>query len=265
MRFLKSILIILTVIFWLCKYSFAYDRVVILSPAAVDIFSKLGLDDSIVGVTRHIKEFKKARKVGSHIKPNIEIIASLNPDLIVYSNEKYFPKLLKSKVDAKFYRYDPRTVEEIFEKILEISKMMDVPQKGVRLVDDLKVKLKKVKKLRKIPKVVYEVMYVPYMVAGEKNIVSDVIRKAGGINLVKINRKLVRYSLEKVLALNPDIYIYQVGPMNKKAVAPEKRLEFKSLKSKFVEVDELLFSRGNSHTIDAILQLNQIFYRWSNE
>ena len=260
---LKSILLSAVAILCLSSSSWAYQRVVLLSPAAADIFLQLGLKGKIVGVTRHIKGFPDAVKVGSHIKPNVEIIASLHPDLIVYSTSKHLPQALKIKVKARYYHYDPKTIAQLFEEIMRIAQMLNVYPRGQKLVAQLKNKLAAVKKLSSHPRVVYEVMYIPYMLAGQKNIVSDVIAQAGGINLIQAPKKFVKYSLEKVVQLQPDIYIYQIGPMNKKPLPPQERLEFKTLKAKFLKVNELAYARANTHIIDAVLQLNKIFYRWT--
>jgi len=89
MKHMKLILIslIITLSLIISINLFAYNRVVVLAPAVGDIFKKLEIDSKVVGVTRHVRGFKNAVKVGSHIKPNIEIISSLKPDLIIISSD----------------------------------------------------------------------------------------------------------------------------------------------------------------------------------
>jgi iron complex transport system substrate-binding protein len=241
---------------------FAYNRVVVLAPAVGDIFKKLEIDSKVVGVTRHVRGFKNAVKVGSHIKPNIEIISSLKPDLIIISSTRFFNKNLQKYIKAKIYKYNPYKLSQILDAIKDFGKMFEKEKKAKQLILKLKNKLNKVKKLNKKPKVVFEIMQLPYIVSGKKDIVNDIIEKAGGINIVKTNKKHVRYSYEKVLALKPDIYIYQIGPMNKNPVPPEKREYLKNLKAKFIKIDERSFSRPNTTSFDNVLKLNKIFMEY---
>ncbi len=238
---------------------YAFNRVVILAPAAGDILKKLGVADSVVGVTKHMRGFKKAVKVGSHIRPNIEIISSLKPDLIIIQSTRFFNKNLQKSINAKIYKYDPYTLKQILSSINDFGKMFHKEKVAKNLIFKLKNKLKRVKKLNKKPKVVFEIMQLPYIVSGKKDIVNDIIEKAGGINIVNVNRKHVRYSYEKVLAAKPDIYLYQVGPMNKNPIPPEKREYLKDLKAKFIRIDERSFSRPNTKSFDNVLKLNKIF------
>ncbi|MGA1862058.1 ABC transporter substrate-binding protein [Deferribacter thermophilus] len=262
MKFLKWILNVLMVFILLTNSSLAYERVILLSPACADIFIKLGLNNKVVGITKHIKGFDNAVKVGSHLKPNLELMLSLNPDLIIYSNNRFLPNSL-DKFHIKTYKYDPKTIKEIFEQIKEIAYMMNVSESGNNLINELKNKLSKIKKLNKKPKVIYEITQTPYIVAGKNSIINDIIKKAGGINAIDINKKLVKFSIEKAISLNPDIYIYQVGPMNKAPTPPDKRPLFRNMKTIFIKVNELDFARANTKTIDNILFLNNIFYNWS--
>ncbi len=78
---LRSVLILVVLLFTF--NAFAADRVIVLAPAAADILQKLGSSSQIVGKTKSVEEFPNALKVGSHIRPNLEIIMSLKPDLII--------------------------------------------------------------------------------------------------------------------------------------------------------------------------------------
>lgn len=241
---------------------YAYERVVILSPAAADIFIKLGLESKVVGVTKSIKELPKAKRVGGHIKPNIELIKALNPDLIVISSNRFFTKDMQKTVNAEILKYNPHSISEIFKSIIEIGYFMEKEIEAEQLTEKLRQELAHIRRTTYIPTVVFESVYMPYTVAGSKNIVADIVKIAGGKYLINKKKKLVKFSVEKVVSLNPDIYIYQVGPMNKKPVKPEKRPEFKNMKSLFLEVDELSFSRANTNSIFNAVKLNEIIRQY---
>ncbi len=259
---LTKFILIKSAIFLFLSISFnlyAYERIVLLAPASADIFKKLGLSNYVVGVTKHIRGFKKATKVGSHIKPNIEIIYSLKPDMIVISSSRFFNKALQKRINADIFTYNPYTLDKILQIIHKLGKMFHREKEAENLIYMLNGKLKKLIHVNKKPKVVFEIMQMPYIVSGKKDIINDIIEKAGGINIVKVNKRHVRYSYEKVVEAKPDIYFYQVGPMNKNPVPPEKREYFKGLKSKFIKVHEKSFSRPNTKSFDNVVKLNKLF------
>jgi iron complex transport system substrate-binding protein len=237
----------------------AAERIVLLSPAAGDIIHKLNADDKVVGVTRNLEGFDKATKVGSHIRPNVEIIRFLDPDLLIISSNRFFSKEMAAAVGAEVYYYQPRTLDDIAVQIKELSKRLGKEQQGKKLIDRQWEKLKQLQPLKDRPQVVFEVTAMPLLVAGSRHIVADIVTRAGGELLPPDKRKLVRYNAEAILARHPDIYIYQVGPMNRNPQLPAERSNFSSLKAKFLQVDELQFSRPNTTSFDNVVKLNHYF------
>ncbi len=240
-------------------YAKVYKRVVILAPAAVDIFEKLKADRLIVGVTKSVRTLPHVEKVGSHIKPNLELIASLSPDLIIISSNRFLAPIFARKLKADIFYYNPVTLDEVIIKIKELGKLIGKEREAQALVKELEDKLTHIRPLKKRPRVIYEVMERPLIFAGKGNIVADVVEKAGGVFVIDTPKKFVRLSCERILLLKPDIYIYQVGPMNKNPTPPYKRSYLKRLKIKFLKVNELDFSRANTKSFDNVLFLNKIF------
>ncbi len=248
----------------LCSTSLAkvYRRVVVLSPAAADVLHRLGVDELVVGKTKSVKLFPKAVSVGSHIRPNVEIVASLKADLVIASSERFFSKSMAERVGADFYLYNPVTLEEILVHIKRLGSLLGRGDRAKKLCRELEDELKKVKPVTVKPRVIYEVMQRPYMVAGRKNIVADIIERAGGIYVVKAFRKLVRTSCERIRLLKPDVYVYQVGPMNKNPDPPRNRPCLKGIRFHQVKVNELAFARANTKSFYNVLWLNKLFHQW---
>ncbi len=240
-------------------------RVVILSPAAADVFNSLGAGQVVVGVTKSVALFPRARRVGSHIRPNVEIISSLKPDLLVVSSNRFFSEEMAQKVGCQVFHYNPVTCNGILKNILDIGRLLGREHQAEALVERLKGELASLRPISNHPTVLYEVMEHPYMVAGSRNIVADMVRLAGGLYLVSAKRKIVRLSYEKALSLSPQVYIYQVGPMNKNPLPPGERPFFKGMNARFVRVDELKFARPNTNTFDEILWLNRLFVKMDRQ
>ncbi len=239
--------------------SFAAQRIVILAPAAADILEKLAAAELVVGKTRNVQEFPQAEKVGSHIRPNLEIITLLQPDLLVISSNKFFSQEMAAAIDAQIFYYKPNSLEEILEQTRKLAMLIGREEQALTLIEQQHEKLKQVKPLEQAPKVIYEITEAPLTIAGTGNILADIITSAGGEFVSGGKRKLLRFNPEAVLALQPDIYLWQVGPMNQQPTPPAERGQYRLLQADYLQVDQLQYSRANTRSFDNVLELNRYF------
>jgi cobalamin transport system substrate-binding protein len=239
--------------------SLALERIVVLAPAAADIIEQLGASELVVGKTRNVEEFPQATLVGSHIRPNLEIITSLQPDLLVISSNKFFSKEMAAAVNAQIFHYQPNSLNKILHQTRKLAKLIERDEQALKLIENACEKLKQVQPLAIAPKVMYEVTEVPLTIAGTENILADIIETAGGEIVSGGSRKMLRFNPEAVLARQPDIYIWQIGPMNQKPTPPAERGQYRLLKADYLQVDQLEYSRANIRSFDNVLKLNSYF------
>ena len=254
MRFILGILLLFPV-----ASAYSFERVVVLYAPASDIVKLLGGEKLVVGVTRTDHNFKKAVKVGSHLRPNIELIRALEPDLIITGSERAFPKSMQEKFEAQFYRFDPLNLKGVLRDIEKLGALLDARDIANKIVMQQSEKLRSIQKLNKMPSVVYEISERPLRVAGGPSIMTSIIETAGGRSAIRTDKKHVTVSAERIIALNPDYYIYQKGPMNKNPEHPLKRPYFTPMQSRIVQVDQYLFSRPGINVFEATVKLNRIF------
>lgn len=240
--------------------AFAYQRIVLLAPAAGDIFTQLNASDKIVGVTKNNFDFPQALKIGSHIKPNVELIKGLDPDLLIISSNRFFTQQMAELIDADTIVYNPETLDDILVQITKFGEMIDKKQRADYLIKELNMVRNQIKPIQDKPIVVYEVTENPYMIAGKKSIVKSIVEEAGGVLFSPSNRKIVKFNIESVLMKNPQFYLYQKGPMNKNPTPPESRANFSLIQSEFIQVDQLSFSRATTESFYHALELNQRFH-----
>jgi len=255
----RNILLLLIFLILFTARSFAYERIVVLYAAASPVLKALGVEDRIVGVTKTDHVFDNVISVGSHLRPNIELLKVLKPDLIVAGSKRAFPEEMSERLDTDVFYFDARTLEDILTHIERLGKMLNRQEQAEALIKTLKEKLDQIKPLRTRPSVIYEVSAMPLKVAGANNIITSIIEHAGGINLIDVKKRHVLLSPERVIELSPDFYIYQVGPMNKNPPEPVKRPYFVSLKSRIIKVDEYEFARPGINAFEAVVKLNRIF------
>lgn len=107
--------------------------------------------------------------------------------------------------------------------------------------------------------VFFEIRAKPLVGAGQKSITNEIITCAGGENVIKTEQKLVHLSPEALLALDPEAYIIQEGPMNLRPEKPEQRRGFPKLcalkKQNVLVVSEALFSRPGPRALLACEKL----------
>jgi iron complex transport system substrate-binding protein len=233
-------------------------RIVLLAPAAGDILLELGLADQVVGKTRSLEEFPRALKVGSHVKPNVELIKGLQPDLLIISSNRFFSEQMKATIEAEVFVYDPQSLADILKQTLALGDRTGRRTKAAELTSKLREKLHGLEPPAQKPKVIYEISALPLSVAGQDNIITDIIRAAGGEALDFGPGKIIKIGSEAVIAAHPDLYIYQVGPMNRNPPSPEDRGDYRLLDCGFLKVDQLQWSRANTTSFDRVLELNAI-------
>ncbi len=234
------------------------ERVIILNTAVSPILLQLGLESVVVGVTYNDEVFSDRTRIGSHLSPNIELIRALQPDLIIAGSKRAFPDEMADRFKSNLFRYDPRDLQEILDTVMVIGRLFQKEKEAIAIVKRENQRLEKFVRTETPVTMVFEISQQPLKLAGRLNIVNSIIERAGGKNLVTIENKHVLISPEKVLMLNPDLYLYQNGPMNKNPVTPKKRNVFKTLKSRVLEVDQLQYTRAGLNAFDAVEELNKM-------
>ncbi len=249
-------------------------RIVSLYGALTETVAFLGKCEAIVGVTAHENYppcVLKKTKVGTHLRPNLEIILSLKPDLILQGSVSRGGLGAVRQLEERGLKvavFNPYTIEMVFSTIERVGILLGKEKQAKAFVRELKEQLhfleNKTSQISQRPRVFYEVSYPAILAAGEKHIVNDLIEKAGGINVVGVSKKLVRVSPETIIIWAPQVYIIQKGPMNKNPPPPEKRPYFQVLPAvrnkRVYYVDEFLFARPGPRIIDALAQMIRLLH-----
>jgi len=202
------------------------ERIVVISPSALEIISGLGVIDKVVEVDNYSVTsgdplaggFEGA---GDSFGLNIEKIAALNPDLLIAVSggpDDDYQKI--EELGIEIYRViSVSGIEGVYEEIANIGRLTGSGDKGEELIKELKKSVdgiyNEVKNLsdEDKPEVFYEVWNDPLMSAGMDTFVNDLIEKAGGINIVAQDSITgwPEYSLETLIEKNPDVI---VAPMS---------------------------------------------------
>lgn len=251
-------------------------RIIALYGAFNEIIASLGREELLIARTKADRDpasILKLPEIGTHMRPNVELIVSLKPDLILQSTGRRLalePVRILEKMGFKVAVFNPNSITGLYSSILRIGILIGEEKKAKVLVESMKNRIEHIQRQhtgKRTPRVFFEVRYPNLLGAGGNNIVSEIIEKAGGINCFSgVRKKFVRPGLEAVLKCDPDFYIIQKGPMNRAPGNPENRPNFTLLRAiregHWLMVPEGKYSRPTPNIVEAIEELSKVFMEY---
>lgn len=243
-----------------------YNRIVVLDPATVEMIYMLGAEDKIVGVANLERskvwpeeKVAKLESVGTFMKPSLEKIIALKPDLVIISaltGEELNNGLKSNNIETK--RVQANSIEEIFTNFLEVAKMLGKENEANKIIAEKKAKLEEIKKIATGNKKGLFVMSAsPLMVFGNDNLPNDIMKLLNIKNIAENQKgRNPIVTPEFIMKENPDIIITLL-PNPSQIVATNPQLKnVKAIKnSKFIVVNSSQILRGSPRTIDQIEEI----------
>lgn len=190
-------------------------RIVSLSPSHTEVLFALGVGNRVVGRTDfcdYPAEAAKVASVGGYSQPSVETILAVQPDLVLASFGTPGEVIERLRgLGIPVLGYNPETIADIQKMVWEIGKVTDTEGKAIELVQEMKDKIAAVQnKVKNAPRptVFWEVWNDPLFTAGSNTFINDLIHLAGGVNIaVDAGKGWPVYSMEMLLAKNPEVYI----------------------------------------------------------
>ncbi len=250
------------------------QRIIPLYGAFGEMLRAMGAGEQVIARTRadnFPEEVARLPSVGTHMKPNVEIVLGLKPDLVIQSVSRgaVLPEMERVKdagIPVAFF--SPGSFREIFEVMLKLGVLTGRGEEAARTVQDLQGRLAEVKRsvadLEVSKTVFFEVREQPLTAAGQGSIAHQIIQAAGAQNAIDHERAVVRFNFESLLLADPQVYIVQEGPMNRNPRDPRKRPHFQRVRAvregRVFFVDELMYSRPGPRCVDAVEDLVRKLY-----
>ncbi|GHV45962.1 putative ABC transporter substrate-binding lipoprotein YvrC [Synergistales bacterium] len=228
MKIYKSLFLILAaLLFCAARYSQAEDdmaasaRILSLAPVATEILFDLGIGERVVGVTEYCTwppEAKSKTNIGEMMNVNMEVVASLKPDIVALSNMNVH---LRGQFEAfgipvvVVYQDD---FEQICGSILRVGEVCGVAA-AARLrvealrkeVSDLSAKGKSGARVLIAVGRDQDESFRAIYVAGPLSFYNNLLAEAGAENAFTGNVPYANISREGLIRIDPDIIIELVG------------------------------------------------------
>jgi iron complex transport system substrate-binding protein len=213
------------------------QRIVSTSPSITEVLFALGLGPRVVGVSNYCEypsSVLSLPKVGTFLHPDPELIARLQPDLVIVHN---LPNELTDRLSAlgiAFAEVDRGAIQDTYSEILQIGRATVTEPQARDLVNRLKARMSQIRRQAQgqlHPSVVMVVGRTPgalsnLVVVGRDSFLDELVETAGGKNLMSAesNSAYPRVSLETLLRLNPDVII-DMGDMATSSEERQKQVE----------------------------------------
>ena len=159
-------------------------RIVSLVPSQTELLFDLGLENSIVGITKfcvHPNHFLKEKtKVGGTKNPSFDKIKALNPDIIICNKEENTKEIIEecSKI-CTTWTTNIVTIEDNFKMIADFGQIFNIEDKAKILNEQISFALSDFRTFineKQSCKVAYFIWKKPYMVVGTNNYINEILR-----------------------------------------------------------------------------------------
>ena len=249
--------------------------------SATQVLDKLDADVLGVPTTKMDlpEKYKDLPKVGQAMSPDLEIVASLEPDVFVMDN------MFKEKVEESMKKYDlnkffldTSTYTNFVNSIKKLGAEINQTEEATKLVNELKEVEKEAVKNKKGEAPTVAIIFgggENFMLATETSYLGDLAKTVGAKNITSnldtnVKSPYIQFSLEQILEQNPD-YILRFAhgeiEQTKKAfdTAFDKNPAYKELdavkNNKVIDLDPSIFNvSANLQVKEAIKTLGETFY-----
>lgn len=255
------------------------ETIVSLGPNVTEIIYALGAGDRLIGRTDYCNSPEEAlsvQSVGTLYEPNLELIISLNPSIVIASSivDPAFMESLEKAGIETLQVIKEESLNGTYELIKEIATAIGKTEEATNLVTSLKDRIEKVTSITsQIPEdekksAVYIISWGDwgdYAATGDTYL-NDVLEAAGAINVAK-SASYWSISKELLISQDPDVvllpkYSYsdpEADIVAFKATAPYSNLKA-SLNDAVYSVNGDAAERQGVRTADTIEEIAQLLY-----
>ena len=193
----------------------AVHRIVSLAPSLTEIIYALGAEDRLVGVSDLSDKplaAKSKPRVGMSTNPSLEAIAGLKPDLVLMTSiNRWQTEDALKEMGIPVYGIEPHTVEETLSSVTHIGDLIGAQTQAKDVVSKLQQELDALKETlagEPTKTALFVVWEDPLISAGEGAFITDALRWAGAVSVVKSRQEWPQVSLEEIVKLEPDYIVF---------------------------------------------------------
>lgn len=196
-------------------------RIVSLVPSVTEILFALGLGDRVAGVTDfcdYPPEARRKPRVGGYAEPSLEVLVALQPDLVFASADSTKPQLVSrlERLGLPVYVVYPKTYADVVETVRSVGRVAGAAAAGERLAANMEGAARRTREAvagRRAVRALLSVMVRPLVVVGPGTFGDDLLRLAGGENVVPAGPShYPTWGPEALYAADPEVIVVTPHP-----------------------------------------------------
>ncbi len=242
-------------------------RFVSLAPNITEIAFALGAGDGLVGRTTYCNypaEAQRVETVGDTLKPSIERIIALKPQVVFVSTASQL-EAFTSELEAHqiaVYVTDSHDLEGVFRSMRRLAEILGKRTEADVLLQQLDARVKTVEQrvaTRPPVRVFYQVSDEPLYTIGREAFITDLLKRAGGTSVTAdVPGAWPKFSAESALAARPDAIILptggSMGDANSKIAAALKQSPA-AINGRVYKINDDHLSRPGPRSVDGLEEL----------
>ncbi len=237
------------------------ERIVSLVPSQTELLADLGLEKSIVGITRfcvHPQNLRSTKtSVGGTKKVKIQKIKDLRPDIILCNKEENTREMVEElEKIAPVHVSDVATLEDAFEMMKQYGEIFNCTELSNTMISAIKKKVTQLKILvdrKAVKKVAYFIWKDPLMVAGQGTFINEMLKLNNFYNVFSESR-YPETTEEEILKRYPELCLLSSEPYPFKE---KHREDFGHLAGEVRIVNGEYFSWYGSRLLEALEYFKQ--------
>jgi len=192
------------------------NRIVSLAPNLTEIVFALGEGNHLAGDTDYCDyptEAVRKPHVGGPVNPNLEVVVSLMPDLILASKSINRLETVNAldHIGLPVYVTDPHSVEGMIASVEHIGSAIGVDKSASVLAENLRARLAEINHRvsgAALRRVLFVVWTDPLISVGRDTFIADAMLRAGGRSVVDTSVEWPHVSMEEMVKLQPDFLVF---------------------------------------------------------
>ncbi|MDH4068818.1 MAG: helical backbone metal receptor [Ignavibacteria bacterium] len=236
------------------------QKIVSLAPSITETVCAVGAIAQLSGITDYCNypsEVRSKQSVGGVVNPNIEVIVSLEPDLVLVTpegNVKDSFSLLE-QLGIPVFVTNPRTLEGIRKSVSDIGILTGNEVTAESLVTAMETEEASLRRMNEPTRRLMVVVALhPLIVAGTGTFLSEMINLAGGDNIAGgSSLSYPSFSREEVVEADPEVIILSSGlPGDLRGLFPEWKSVTALAQQAVCTIDADLLSRPGPRVLEGV-------------
>ena len=199
-------------------------RIISLVPSLTEALAAIGLGPALVGVTRYCAApadlVARLRKIGGTKNPNLDLIRSLEPEIVIANEEEN----RREDVDAleaaslQVWVGTARSVSAAVDELEHLATLLGAARAATRLLTGVRAAIEEQERLnaeRPRVRVFCPIWRNPFMAVGGDTYAGDLLRLCGAVNGFETHRTGNRYpqvTLDEIRAADPAVILLPDEP-----------------------------------------------------